>query len=606
MKMRIALGLFFLGLMGLCGLSSTARACGGLFCNRAFAPVDQSAERIVFKVNADDTVRMIVQVSYQGSAEDFAWILPLPDVPDAETLGTFPMAALTALDAGTAPSFLPPTECNGGSAPSSSGCGFSDSDVLYSAAAESGMENGVDIHIRKRVGDYEAVVVGSDDPMLLINWLVDNDYNVTQPMLPYIRRYAQNGMKFLALKLVDGASVNDIAPIDLTLPGQTPSIPLTITALAAEPEMSIVVIVLADQRFAGANWPDVNVEVGSVAWALEADGTFRSAWSRRVAEQIDAAGGYGWVTELSSRTADVTGSVSSMLSQQTGPGGEPLEAAELERASAALGDLSKAEHITRLYTRVSAEEMVQDPVFKRVEDGEGVDRVRRLSRQVDGRDMCPVPGEPREVVDPCEFSTCGAKGMCRQVSMEDREPVAGCACAAGTTARSTTATDGTQTVICQDQRLSFVNPGIVDMVGGASVVMEDPCESVKCGPGATCVAMNMTPTCVCAKGMVAVAGASEQGTTCVVPDAAIPEEFYLQPVQELDPSQEIGRDEVVMVADTPEGVELPTMSMGELGGGGGFEGCTVRQARRPLFGTVFSVLFALAFIVMRRFDRQRL
>ncbi len=550
---------------------------------------------------------MIVQVSYAGSAEDFAWILPLPDVPDAEKLGTFPMDALVALDAGTAPAFLPPTECNGGSAPSSSGgCGFAASDSARSTSFDAGMENGVDIYIRKRVGDYEAAVVGSEDPMLLIDWLIANDYNVTEPMLPYIRQYAQNDMRFLALKLVDGASVSDIAPIDLTLPGQTPSIPLRLTALAAEPEMGIVVVILGDQRFSGANWPDVEVDLETVPWALSDDGTFRSGWSNRVASAIDEAGGRGWVTEVSEPKDNLQLSIEVALFQQQGPDGEPLTQEQQQAASAALGELlNDTVRVTRLYARVSAEEMLSDPIFKRVEDGEDVVRTKRLHRMVGDLDMCPTPGEPRDEVDPCEFSTCGAQGLCRSVTVGDVER-AGCACAAGTTARTTMAPDGGQTVICQDQRLSFVNPGVVDMVGGSTVVMDDPCQSMNCGAGATCVAMNMTPTCVCAKGMVAVPASTGRGMSCVVPDVRVPDEFYLQPVTQLDASQEIGRDDLIMPADTPEDVDLPEsepVSDGTLGGGGGFEGCTVRRASAPIFGTVFSVLFALAFVTMRRFER---
>lgn len=442
--------------------------------------------------------------------------------------------------------------------------------------------------------------------MLLVSWLVDNDYNVTEPMLPYIRRYAQADMKFLALRLVDGASVRDIAPIDLTLPGQTPSIPLRLTALAAEPEMSIVMIVLADQRFAGANWPNVEVETETVPWALSTDGSFRSGWSRRVAEEIDAFGGYGWVTEVSMPAEALSGSVQTALFAQQNSDDAMLTAEQEQMASAALGGLFEPSvHLTRLYARLSAEEMVSDPVFRRADNGEQVDRNKRLARTVGGEDMCPTPGEPRTTVDPCEFATCGAQGLCRQVTVEGQAPVSGCACAAGTTARATAAPDGSVTVICQDQRLSFVNPGVVDMVGGSSVVMEDPCESMNCGAGATCVSMNMTPTCVCAKGMVAVATGAGRGTSCVVPDERVPDAFYLRSVPELDEEQERGRDEVVMPAETPEGVTLPDAApVGEVGGGGGFEGCAVRSTQRPVFGALFGFAFALAFVVMRRFDKR--
>ena len=46
----------------------SAKACGGFFCGTQ--PVDQTAERIVFRVN-DDSTTMVVQIAYAGEAKDF-------------------------------------------------------------------------------------------------------------------------------------------------------------------------------------------------------------------------------------------------------------------------------------------------------------------------------------------------------------------------------------------------------------------------------------------------------------------------------------------------------------------------------------------------------
>lgn len=81
-----------------------AEACGGFFCGNQ--PVDQQAERILFAVDSTAmTTTMVVEIKYTGSAPDFAWVLPLGAVPDADSLDTFPQAAITALDANTGPVF---------------------------------------------------------------------------------------------------------------------------------------------------------------------------------------------------------------------------------------------------------------------------------------------------------------------------------------------------------------------------------------------------------------------------------------------------------------------------------------------------------------------
>jgi hypothetical protein len=68
-------------------LPSPALACGGMFCDAA-RPVDQAAERIVFAWAEDvecpdqGLITVEVQISYTGDADDFAWVVPVPDVPE--------------------------------------------------------------------------------------------------------------------------------------------------------------------------------------------------------------------------------------------------------------------------------------------------------------------------------------------------------------------------------------------------------------------------------------------------------------------------------------------------------------------------------------------
>src|SRR5262252_10922438 len=78
--------------------SCPSRACGGFFCSTT--PIDQTAERIIFTVNGNSTITAYVQISYTGQRDAFAWVVPVPPVPD---VATFPRAAFQALDVATQP-----------------------------------------------------------------------------------------------------------------------------------------------------------------------------------------------------------------------------------------------------------------------------------------------------------------------------------------------------------------------------------------------------------------------------------------------------------------------------------------------------------------------
>jgi hypothetical protein len=347
------------------------------------------------------------------------------------------------------------------------------------------------------------------------------------------------------------------------------------TALAAEPEMSILVFVLGDQRFEGKNWANVAIADDQIRWS-----PFSGAgnnWASVVAQSVDAAGGQGWVTEL----AGPTGSYAEQVRLQVQNGNFATEEDRLA-ADELLAALDAHPYMTRLYTRLSAEEMSSDPVLGRTALGD-VSNVHQLSRFVNGEDMCV----DRTSTNPCDFSTCGAGGLCRPVTADNGQgvsplPVAGCACVPGATARATFAPDGTPTVICQDGRMSFLNPG--DRETPDADVVPDACAGFDCGEHGQCTAMNMTPTCVCDQGYVALGSIAQDGTrsvSCVTPDEAVPADFYdkrLPALSQLGGGRTVDVPDV-MTPDSPDpgtsGAGFP-MPRGSGGSGGG--GCSLGRA----------------------------
>ena len=82
--------------------SGSVAACGGFFCGPV--PVDQAAERIIFTMDGG-TITTYVQINYVGRAEDFAWVLPMPNVPKVDTAE---MSMFRDLDRLTQPVYIGP------------------------------------------------------------------------------------------------------------------------------------------------------------------------------------------------------------------------------------------------------------------------------------------------------------------------------------------------------------------------------------------------------------------------------------------------------------------------------------------------------------------
>src|SRR6185436_10822479 len=72
-------------------VSRDSQACGGTFCDTgpAATPVDQTGENVLFVLDGN-TVEAHVQIQYVGGAARFAWIVPMPKIPQV-TVGSQPL-----------------------------------------------------------------------------------------------------------------------------------------------------------------------------------------------------------------------------------------------------------------------------------------------------------------------------------------------------------------------------------------------------------------------------------------------------------------------------------------------------------------------------------
>ena len=307
-------------------LASTqpAWACGGFFCTTT--PVDQNAERIIFTQNGDGTVSAYVQIEYTGSAPDFSWILPLPEAIDAEAVQVpeDAMAAFTELEVATDPVFIPPDLPE---------CVLREPEVFV----ERVMAQPVQVFASGEVGPYGFDVVGSEDPDALVTWLRENSYLVTEAMEPLIDLYVEEEFVFLAMKLRPDKGAQDVEPVKVTYPSERPMIPLRLTAVAANPDMAVMVWIYADQQAKPVNYATMNIANDELTFFGRGQG---NDYRRLMARRANEYGGQAFITEYAAPTRELR--VTHPLLQQ------------LSR---------RFTYVTRLNTVISPGEMTVDPVF---------------------------------------------------------------------------------------------------------------------------------------------------------------------------------------------------------------------------------------------------
>jgi hypothetical protein len=287
----------------------SAEACGGLFCNST-TPVTQAAERILFARDGA-TMHMVVRLTYQGPPIDFGWLLPVP--ADVQTLIAGP-GVFGFFDSTLSPEFQLRTEidpiCAELAARRRAAEDLSEAGVCCDESSNGGGEGGegggdgggpsVQVLERVQVGPYDQAVLRADNVEVLRVWLTENGYQFPAGSEPLLQSYIDLGSAFLALKLVADADEDDVVPLHLQFTSDTPAIPLRPTAVAADPDMGILVHLLGNGRAVPLNFPHVTINDAAINW-----GQFPSNYVDVVSQAIDEAGGLGFVTDAAQAPGNI-------------------------------------------------------------------------------------------------------------------------------------------------------------------------------------------------------------------------------------------------------------------------------------------------------------
>ncbi|GMV13373.1 MAG: DUF2330 domain-containing protein [Polyangiaceae bacterium] len=276
-----------------------ADACGGTFCDTGpqAMPVDQSGENILFVLDGQ-TVEAHVQIQYQGSAERFAWVVPMPDVPDV-TVGSQPL--FTQMLGATVPTYAMQTQndsCGGGSG----GALSFDGGVSGSGGAAGG-GGGPQVVFEKTVGAFEVVVLKGGTATEVVDWLQNNNYQNIPSAPQILGDYVVKNYVFVAIKLTAGAGLDEIHPLVFKYTGNEPCVPLKLTRVAATEDMAVRAFFLGDDRVVPENYKHLKLNPVRLNW-LSLGQNYKELVSRAADSAV--ANGKAFVTEYAGSSSVVS------------------------------------------------------------------------------------------------------------------------------------------------------------------------------------------------------------------------------------------------------------------------------------------------------------
>lgn len=235
-----------------------ALADGGFFPDSMYRDLYESTQRaVILCVNSTGnctgnctgnytgnyTEYLILSVSWEGDAEDFAWVVPVPNIPDITVTDPDLFSELSDFTA---------VESNGG--------GF----ACFGGAGGPEAPGGVDVIEEEVVGPYATAILSATNATALADWLNANGYVFPVEGEEVISEYIGREWYFVATRINavdegtgDALAEGAIEPIVLSFESDEIVFPLRISSLSASnstpPE--ILLYVLADHVMVPEQYP---------------------------------------------------------------------------------------------------------------------------------------------------------------------------------------------------------------------------------------------------------------------------------------------------------------------------------------------------------------
>ncbi|MEZ4297903.1 MAG: DUF2330 domain-containing protein [Polyangiaceae bacterium] len=265
---------------------SEARACGGCFHIQQSETGQVTGHRMIFSVSPEAT-SLWDQISYAGSPETFAWVLP---IHGQVQIGLSSDALFNQLESVTKVEVhSPDIECP--LDPCGEGTGGGSPNSTFTTTSTS---TGVTVIAQETVGPYETAQLSASDPLALNTWLDSHGYVIPLDVEPIIADYVAEGFDFLVMKLVPGEGVSSMRPVRVTSPGAGLSLPLRMVAAGTGEVTPISLWVVAEGRYEPANFPSFLIDDQKLVWDWD---TQSSNYGLLKKEGFDATQGKGWLIE---------------------------------------------------------------------------------------------------------------------------------------------------------------------------------------------------------------------------------------------------------------------------------------------------------------------
>ena len=223
---------------------------------------------------------LLLQTTYQGPADDFAWVIPVPGLPGKNDVFSASPEFLDVVFGQTTPRIWTTMDDPVSSVSFAGGLYFASS--RRATVGFGGGQAKVFVHQRMQVGMYDAAVLSATGAGVLTRWLLENDFQVPQNAAELLATYVEKSWYFVALRITPeeipaSALVEDVDPIGIRFKTDRLVFPLTISRASSREETEILLVIMADGVVRCDQLPSVSLPLGQTFDPGESYATIRRA-----------------------------------------------------------------------------------------------------------------------------------------------------------------------------------------------------------------------------------------------------------------------------------------------------------------------------------------
>ena len=283
----------------LVSILSNASAFCGTYVGGVGAELYNSYSQLSVVRKDNDTTLTIVN-NVEGNFDDFALVLPVPEVIPEDNINVLDPTIFDRLDAYSHPRLVTYT-CEDFEQQTDTGW------VLDSSEDEPNAGGDVNVEALYIVGEFEIVILSATESSALFTWLNDNNYQVPGQSQTLLQEYIDGGSYFLAAKVASGAGIENgdtLSPLqfkytDTNSNANSFQIPIRIGTLNAKEAQDLIIYAVNDYsrgRVGISNYAEFSIE-DECMWISENDQSFEEYYVQQFGDAYDAQNDGAWTVE---------------------------------------------------------------------------------------------------------------------------------------------------------------------------------------------------------------------------------------------------------------------------------------------------------------------